>query len=724
MPPSTPAGLKQSRLRFTTVPQPASPRLARAASSKDIAGDMGGPIDAALGDGPVAPAMRSEVAVVIYTPNKTRTVQYGDLGHLPAPSQDPRAQSQASPVPHRRRSGNRGYSTPVQQPRPKRNGPRRVLPRSCKESARPYAADPNNPSDGSGLISTSSERDSPAEPSLHDLTESSVMDSASEDVEESEGSESPSRNRRSINPRSFLAGGLGGNPPLSSPRPSTPKRPRLSKDQAAQGRSKKSSGKSRPKSTVARSNPRSTRSRAKLGLSMASQEVGGGDSPAARKKSWGLERLPALKEHTGEASARKLGKRPAEQDKDDDNDDDDGDVILRSKRRRTRLGSILTGSGRGRGNGRGDEEMEDGEEASAGPRTRNRGATAKPKMTRKQKLLEELKSRRAGLSSAKDATLSSSSETFETPKRGIYDTETENESTFPDDERDDDSGTEAIRKSLQGGWDKGYDSDFVVSDNDGNIGAPSLGPGRLDIPIQFTFRAHKKLKEHFSDAIEWMVHNKLNPAFDRHDPVYRVAFQRLSSEAATYSSSKFESSAWAQGFTRALRARPEFCKQSITLSNEDCEACNRKNHTATYKVQFGGKPYHHKSLEEISSFSEDGDEDGSSGNEHDSQGHSLPDKTTSYYLGRVCCLNAETAHALTHWRYHLNEWVVDELHRQRLFDPNAILNRESWNTKRRSAYADSIMQQLQESGEISRLYRDFKNNLTEARNVKPSRWTK
>jgi Domain of unknown function (DUF4211) len=259
----------------------------------------------------------------------------------------------------------------------------------------------------------------------------------------------------------------------------------------------------------------------------------------------------------------------------------------------------------------------------------------KPKITRKQKLLEELKSRRAGLSSAKDAILSSSSDTLVVPKRGIYDTETEKESDFLDDEEDDDSGIEAIRKSLRGGRDKGYDTDFVVSDDDGNIGAPSFGPGRLDIPIEFTHRAHKKLKDHFSDAVEWMVQNKLNPAFDRNNPVYRVAFQRLNLDAAAYSISKFQSSAWTQDFTRSLNARPEFYKQSITSSGDDCEACNRRKHPATYKVRFSGKPYHPESLEEVSSLSEDDSEDdGNLGNEYDHQGNSLPDTTKTYYVGR------------------------------------------------------------------------------------------
>jgi hypothetical protein len=254
-------------------------------------------------------------------------------------------------------------------------------------------------------------------------------------------------------------------------------------------------------------------------------------------------------------------------------------------------------------------------------------------MTRKQELLEELKSRRAGLSSAKDAVLSSSSGTLETPKRGIYDTETEDEIILLDDELDEESGTEAIRKSLRGGRNNEYDADFVVSDDEGEIGAPSYGPGRLDIPIQFTHHAHKKLKEHFSDAIEWMVLNKLNPAFDRKDPVYRIAFRRLDSEAKIYSSSKFESSIWTQDFRRSVKARPEFHKESIISGHWHCEACNRKGHTATYKVQFRGKPYHHDSLEDIT-LSGDDDGDDNSENDYDSRGNSLPDVGKTYYVGR------------------------------------------------------------------------------------------
>ncbi|KAH0536635.1 hypothetical protein FGG08_006503 [Glutinoglossum americanum] len=722
--------LKQTLLSFPT------------STSGDSADDMERAAGDEFSDGFVTPAEGSQVAVVIYTPNKTHLLQDVAPSHLPTPkqsrqgaararkdrtmvaqnasipserdhAQDPRLQSPTS-GPQLRRTRARKNLTPLQEPRPKRGGTRRGQPQNRTQ---PKDSSLDNAIDGSDPMDTSP----------HAFV-SPDIDPTGDSEGESEEPETPSRNRRSINTRSFISGGASGKalvPPSQ-----------LSKERAIQTRSKKPMSKSPVNAIVAPSSLRSTRSRAKAEKLAATQGKHGleeRDIPATREGSKRSGNFPASGERTGHAGETSTGK-PEKRLGGQDEADEDEDVVSRSKRRRMRFTNSSAGSDRGENSqkkGEVEDEGQDGGEnsevlranPSTGPRTRNRGGTVKPRVTRTQKLLEELKNRRAGLSSAKDAVLSSSPETPDTPKRGIYDTETEDESKFLDDELDEESGTEAIRKSLRSGRRDEYDTDFVVSDDEGDIGAPSSGPGRLDIPIEFTHRAHKKLKEHFSDAIEWMVHNKLNPAFDRKDPVYRIAFQRLDSEAATYSSSKFESSIWTQDFTRALKARPEFYKTAITSYDQDCEACNRKKHTATYKVQFSGKPYHHDSLEEISSFSENDDDDDDDGdddleNDYDSRGNALPDPEAVYYVGRVCYLNAEAAHALTHWRYHLNEWVIDELHRRGLFDPTAILARESWNTKRRGAYANGIMKQLQESGEIARLYQDFKNNLNEACNAK------
>ena len=85
-----------------------------------------------------------------------------------------------------------------------------------------------------------------------------------------------------------------------------------------------------------------------------------------------------------------------------------------------------------------------------------------------------------------------------------------------------------------------YESDFV--DSDGELGVPSNA--LLGIPLEFTHAAHKPLKAHFRDAIEWMVHKKLNPGFSRDDPIYRQAFTKLNDEYAGYAKSKFISTQW------------------------------------------------------------------------------------------------------------------------------------------------------------------------------------
>ena len=47
------------------------------------------------------------------------------------------------------------------------------------------------------------------------------------------------------------------------------------------------------------------------------------------------------------------------------------------------------------------------------------------------------------------------------------------------------------------------------------------------------------MKEHFKDVVEWMVHNKVNPAFARNDPIYRQAFMKVDAEYKGYAQSKY-----------------------------------------------------------------------------------------------------------------------------------------------------------------------------------------
>lgn len=82
--------------------------------------------------------------------------------------------------------------------------------------------------------------------------------------------------------------------------------------------------------------------------------------------------------------------------------------------------------------------------------------------------------------------------------------------------------------------------------------------------------------------------------------------------------------------------------------------------------------------------------------------------------------NAQMAHALAHWRYHLNEWVVDYLKQEGYCTPVKVVERDEWKTSKRREYANEIVDHMERVGEVRKLYRDFKNETEHAHN-KPVR---
>lgn len=76
------------------------------------------------------------------------------------------------------------------------------------------------------------------------------------------------------------------------------------------------------------------------------------------------------------------------------------------------------------------------------------------------------------------------------------------------------------------------------------------------------------------------------------------------------------------------------------------------------------------------------------------------------------------AHTLIHWRFHLNEWVIDYLTRQGVFTDARILERSHWSQKRQTKYANEVVDMMVESGEVQKLWRDFHINLKAAREIK------
>ena len=224
--------------------------------------------------------------------------------------------------------------------------------------------------------------------------------------------------------------------------------------------------------------------------------------------------------------------------------------------------------------------------------TRTRDGPILSERGKRQQKLEELKRRRAGI-------------------RQEEDDETDQDYQAENDEIDeaDFSEPQPIHRGLQRGSNLDeYEEDFV-DDEDDKVG---VDLGVAGVPLEFTYHANKRPFEHFKTEIEWMVHNKLNPAFDRYDEMYQLAHRKLDKEVEGFVGSKFSSSVWGEDFTKALQARPDLDRVDVpTMLEHKCDACRRSNHPPKHKITFSGKPYNRDTLEIVEQGEDEEDTDDS-----------------------------------------------------------------------------------------------------------------
>ncbi|KIW64583.1 hypothetical protein, variant [Phialophora macrospora] len=283
------------------------------------------------------------------------------------------------------------------------------------------------------------------------------------------------------------------------------------------------------------------------------------------------------------------------------------------------------------------------------------------------------------------------------------------------EEQSDSSGTDLEADDEEVGHVEAED-DFIEDDTEGRHGRP-----HQDIPLQFTSFASKKPKELFIHLIEWMVKNKIAPAFNREDPVYNLAFARVDDQVRAQAGSRLISSAWGNQFKHTILARPNMRVVALPGEDEDhmrtCDACNRTNNPARYEFVFSGEPYYKKTLEPVDNSDDDEDEEGDDNNNitYDEAGHVIASSNTRFFLGRFCAANAEMGHKLTHWKYHLNDSLMAYLESQGVLSADAIVAREKMNKKKREKEAENIVDSMDDIGVIDNFWKDFENDLNDAR---------
>lgn len=180
-------------------------------------------------------------------------------------------------------------------------------------------------------------------------------------------------------------------------------------------------------------------------------------------------------------------------------------------------------------------------QSSPPPKKVRRSEYSKNK-SKRDKLLEEIKKKRAGGAGA--GTLSSDSELEvvepdsedeseedeEAELKGI-----EDEGEGEDDRQEDTAKYSASLHTTAADVfeEQEGDSDFITSDDDDTIGEPA------GLPVEFTSTASAKPKELFPHIIEWMVRKKMDPSFDLAQDIHRLAFDKLDAQPRGLVNSKF-----------------------------------------------------------------------------------------------------------------------------------------------------------------------------------------
>ena len=256
------------------------------------------------------------------------------------------------------------------------------------------------------------------------------------------------------------------------------------------------------------------------------------------------------------------------------------------------------------------------------------------------------------------------------------------------------------------------EEDFIEQDTSGRLGRP-----HPDIPIEFTSLARARPQDLFPHVVEWLVKNKLAPAFARNDDVYRLALGKVKDQVLAQAGSRLISSAWNATFKWTILARPNLYISAMPGLDDDlirtCDACNKTNRPARFDFVLSGEAYENDTLEAVDNSDDEDESDDEAS--RDEKGHVLAKQTQHFYLGSHCAANAQSGHKLTHWKYHLNEAVITYLEEQGVLSAEAIVAREKLKHKKREREAEAIIDSMEETGKMHELWKEFQADLDDAR---------
>lgn len=300
---------------------------------------------------------------------------------------------------------------------------------------------------------------------------------------------------------------------------------------------------------------------------------------------------------------------------DEDDDEDEEEIQSPTKRRKltgnTRhVSPVASTDGSDSESSQSDRQVTPPSKKSASPQSsarKMRSSARKGHRSEKEKKMELLRRRRAGEKGLTMSDLDTSEEDADEDQGALYDTDSDHQVLDVFDDESDAGPAEPaapVKKSKKAKKQKGKTSgrreaedEEGTADSDGNlegfidedddtIGVPD--EVLYQMPLEFTRASRKPLKAHFKDAVEWLVHRRINPGFERDDEVYRTAWTRLNDEVIGLANSKWVSSSWRPDFYRLLRARPYIEQAELGYGHlgTDVEKCQAVSSFPLYSLVF------------------------------------------------------------------------------------------------------------------------------------------
>jgi hypothetical protein len=80
--------------------------------------------------------------------------------------------------------------------------------------------------------------------------------------------------------------------------------------------------------------------------------------------------------------------------------------------------------------------------------------------------------------------------------------------------------------------------------------------------------------------------------------------------------------------------------------------------------------------------------------------------------GRFCRAKAQKAHLLSHWRYHLYDWVRGELETEPELAPAHVLKQRKLKPWEKRDQVEAIVERWAGNGKLKGLYRDYNESIS------------